>query len=97
MTCPRRPGGGGRRQPRVTVARAHEARRGEERSRDREGMTRGRLWQLEVALGARYRRRAAVAGAAQKGEAARPEEEEAERCQEDLFAISKEFRDPSVN
>jgi hypothetical protein len=50
-----------------------------------------------VALGARHRRRAAVAGAAQKGEAARPEEEEAESCQEDLFAISKEFRDPSVN
>jgi hypothetical protein len=35
--------------------------------------------------------------AEQEGEAARPEEEEAEGCQEDLFEISKEFREPSVN
>jgi hypothetical protein len=94
MTCPRRPGGGGRRQPRVTVARAHEARRGEERSRDREGMTRGRLWQLEVALGARYRRRAAVAGAAQKGEAAWSEVDEAERCQGIYSQFSKSSGTP---
>jgi hypothetical protein len=52
---------------RVAVARAREATRGEERSRDWEERTRGELWQLEVALGARDRRRAAVAGAAQRG------------------------------
>jgi hypothetical protein len=32
-----------------------------------------------------------------EGEAAVPEEDEAGRCQGDLFMISKKFRDPSVN
>jgi hypothetical protein len=59
------------------VARAREARKREERSRDRERMTRGRLCQQEVELGARYRRRAAVAGAAQRGKRRVPEEDEA--------------------
>jgi hypothetical protein len=32
-----------------------------------------------------------------RGEAVVPEEDEAERCQGDLFAIPKKFRDLSVN
>jgi hypothetical protein len=59
------------------VARVGEATRGEERSRDWEGMTRGRVLQLEVALGARDRRRAAGAEAAQRGKRRAPEEDEA--------------------
>jgi hypothetical protein len=65
---------------RVAVACAREATRGEKRSRDWEGTTRGRVLQLEVALGARHRRRAAVAGAAQRGKRRAPEEDEAGRC-----------------
>jgi hypothetical protein len=52
------------------VACAREATRGEERGRDWEEMTRGLVLQLEVELGARHRRRAAVAGAASRAEAA---------------------------
>jgi hypothetical protein len=79
------------------VARAREARKREERSRDRERMTRGRICQQEVELGARHRWRAAVARAAQSGKRRVPEEDEAERCQGDLSAIPKKFRDSSVN
>jgi hypothetical protein len=60
-------------------------------------MTCGKIRQQEVELGARHRRRAAVAGAAQRGKRRVPEEDEAGRCQGDLFVISKEFRGLSVN
>jgi hypothetical protein len=40
-------------------------------------MTRGKIGQQEVELGARHRRRAAVAGAAQRGKRRVPEEDEA--------------------
>jgi hypothetical protein len=43
------------------------------------------------------RRSAAEAERSRGREAAVPEEDEAGRSQKDLFVISKEFRDPSVN
>jgi hypothetical protein len=77
--------------------RAREARKGEERGRGREGTTRGKVNQQEVELGARRRRSAAEAEQSREREAAVLEVEEAGRSQKDLFVISKEFRDPSVN
>jgi hypothetical protein len=67
-----RPNGDG-----VRVASSGDARKGEEQKWRRQRATRGRGNQQEVVLGARYRRRAAVAGAAQRGKRRAPEEDEA--------------------
>jgi hypothetical protein len=50
-----------------------------------------------VELGVLCRRSAAEAERSRGREAAVPEEDEAGRSQKDLFMISKEFRDFSVN
>jgi hypothetical protein len=60
-------------------------------------MTRGRICQQEVELGARYRRRAAVAGAEQKGSSGGQRRKKADRSQKDSFVNPKNSRDPSVN
>jgi hypothetical protein len=77
VSCPRRRGGGSRRRLGDGVACARAARKEEGSGRYRGEMTRGGVLQLEVALGARDRRRAAVAGAAQRGKRRLPEEDEA--------------------
>jgi hypothetical protein len=60
-------------------------------------MTRGKIRQQEVELEARHRRRAAVAEAAQREKRRGQRKTKQGGVREDLFVISKEFRDPSVN
>jgi hypothetical protein len=64
------------------------------------GEARGDAWACVAAGGGARGPVPAVSGggrAEQEGEAMVPEVEEADRSQKDLFMISKEFRDPSVN
>jgi hypothetical protein len=65
--CPRRQGGYGRRKLGVVVARAREARKGGEQEWGRQGVTRGREIQQEVALGGLHRRSAAEAERSRRG------------------------------
>jgi hypothetical protein len=84
---------GGRRTAQVIVARTREGSRGEEMDRERKEATRGHVQKLGVELRVRHRRRQEQS----RGEAVVPEEDEAGRCQWDLFAIPKNFRDLSIN
>jgi hypothetical protein len=61
----------------VRVASAGNARKGGEQKWNKARATRGSEMQQEVVLGTRYRRRAVVAGAAQRGKRRAPEEDEA--------------------
>jgi hypothetical protein len=76
-------------------------RRGRQGGRGAEvGEARGDAWACAEAGGGARGAAPAVSGGGRsgtEGEAVVPEEDEAGRCQGDLFVISEKFRDPSVN
>jgi hypothetical protein len=95
-SLPRRQLGGGR----AAVARAWRAQGTPGRERSRGGRGKGR----HVGMCRSWRWSSGAASAASgsgrsrvEGEAVVPEEDEAGRCQGNLFAIPKKFRDLSVN
>jgi hypothetical protein len=78
------------------VARA----RGQEGRGAEVGEARGDAWACVAAGSGAWGAAPAVSGCGRSGTEGRavvPEEDEAERCQGDLFVIFEKFRDPSVN
>jgi hypothetical protein len=100
MSSPRRRGGGGRRRLGVVVARAREGSRGEEPDRGRKRATHGsypgRRWRCGGGEAAAKGAALPAAGEQSRGPRAQGGRR-GERGPGDLFVISKEFRDLSVN
>jgi hypothetical protein len=99
--CPRRRGGGGRRAFGDAVVRARKANRGEEQDREWKRTTRGgrgsRRWTAIACTAAAGGEALPAAEQNRAGAHVREEEEEMGGGPGDLFAISKQFKDLSVN